>query len=232
MALFAIGDLHLSFGTDKPMDKFGGGWVNYVEKLKAGFQTLTSDDLCVLCGDVSWGMSLEESLEDFLFIENLPGKKIILKGNHDYWWNTAAKMKSFFIANDIGSIDILHNNCFYYGEAAICGTRGWLADEQFNAEQNEKIMAREVLRLRTSLQSAENADVKLCFFHYPPRFKNTVCYDIISAMNEYDVKKCIYGHLHGEGHRLAVRGEEDGIEYDIVSADFVNFVPQRVEYEK
>ena len=228
MALFAIGDLHLSHNTDKPMDIFGGGWINYVEKLENGFQILGSDDVCVLCGDISWGMSLDESLEDFLFIDRLPGKKIILKGNHDYWWNTVSKMKSFFEKNNIKSIEILHNNHFCYDGTALCGTRGWLFDDELSAGQNEKIMTREAIRLRSSLQSAKDADVRVCFFHYPPRFKNTVCYDIISVMNEYEVKNCIYGHLHGEGFRHAVQGSVEGIEYKIVSADFVDFTPQRI----
>jgi len=228
MTLYAIGDLHLSLGTDKPMDVFGGDWINYKEKLEAGFQILEPDDVCVLCGDISWGMSLDESLKDFLFIENLPGRKIILKGNHDYWWNTAAKMKAFFDVNNIKSIDILHNNCFRFNDAAICGTRGWLADDELTASQNERIIAREILRLRTSLRAAEDAGIKICFFHYPPRFKNTVCKELISVMDEYDVKSCYYGHLHGEGHRYAVRGPVEGIEYEMVSADFVNFTPQRI----
>jgi len=228
LALYAIGDLHLSFGTDKPMDVFGGGWVNYMEKIDAGFKNLKSDDICVLCGDTSWGMYFEESLNDFLYIDSLPGKKILLKGNHDYWWNTVTKMKAFFIANGITSIDILHNNCFIYGDSAICGTRGWLYDDEFNSEQNKKIMAREVLRLRASLMAADEKKEKICFFHYPPRFKNMICHDIISAMNEYDVKSCYYGHIHGEGHRHAERGMIEGIEYKMVSADFIDFIPQKV----
>jgi len=231
LALYAIGDLHLSLGSDKPMDVFGGGWISYLEKIKKGFQILEPEDTCVLCGDISWGMSLEESLEDFLLIESLPGKKIILKGNHDYWWTTVSKMNAFFEANGIRSISILHNNCFFYETAAICGTRGWLADEELSAEQNGKIMARETARLRASLQSAADSSVKLCFLHYPPRFKNTICHDLVEVMDEYGVICCRYGHLHAEGHRLAVRGIIDGIEYEIVSADFVDFVPQRVIYE-
>jgi len=228
LALYAIGDLHLSHGTNKPMDVFGGGWVNHTEKIKEGFINLNSDDTIVLCGDTSWGMFFEESLEDFLYIENLPGKKIILKGNHDYWWNTTTKMKNFFETNGIKSIEILHNNCFLYNDTAICGTRGWLSDDEYSAEQNKKIMAREVIRLQASLKAAEEAKEKICFFHYPPRFKNIVCHDIISVMNEYEVKKCYYGHLHGEGQRLAVRGHIEGIEYEIVSADFIRFIPQKV----
>ena len=228
MALYAIGDLHLSHRTNKPMDVFGGGWVNYTEKIKAGFTNLNPEDVCVLCGDTSWGMCFEESLDDFIYIDNLPGKKIILKGNHDYWWNTVTKMKAFFEANNITSIDILHNNCYYYDNTAICGTRGWLYDDEFNTAQNEKVMAREVFRLRASLQAAGDANNKICFFHYPPRFKNIICSDIISVMNEFDVKRCFYGHLHGEGHRHAVHGTIEGIEYEIVSADYVDFTPQKV----
>ena len=128
MSLYAIGDLHLSLGSNKPMDVFGGGWSNYIEKIRAGFEHLTQDDVCVLCGDTSWGMSFEESVDDFKFLAELPGRKIILKGNHDYWWSTAAKMKEFFEQNGIENIDILNNNCYFYQDAAICGTRGWLID--------------------------------------------------------------------------------------------------------
>ncbi|MCL2401725.1 MAG: metallophosphoesterase [Oscillospiraceae bacterium] len=228
MSLYAIGDLHLSFGSDKPMDVFGGGWNNYIEKIKDGFSHLCAEDVCVLCGDTSWGISLEESLEDFKFLNQLPGRKIILKGNHDYWWATAAKLKAFFEGNGIDNIDILHNNCFVYRGAAVCGTRGWLMDGEADAEQNGKIMAREVSRLRTSLESADDSLEKLCFFHYPPRFKNMVCQDIIAMMNEHRVKNCWYGHIHGYGHRFAVQGEVEGIFYKMISADFVNFIPQKI----
>lgn len=228
MGLYVIGDLHLSFGTDKPMDKFGGGWVNYVEKIKAGFQMLTSEDICVLCGDISWGMNLDESLKDFLFINSLPGRKILIKGNHDYWWCTVSRMKAYFESNNIDSLDILHNNCYHYNGVAICGTRGWFSDEELSKEQNEKIIVREAMRLRTSLKAAEGSDRKLCFLHYPPRFKNTVCHEMVSAMDEFKVMSCFYGHLHGEGHRLAIRGVVEGIEYSLVSADYVDFIPQRI----
>jgi len=211
------------------MDVFGGNWVNYTDKIKAGFNDIAADDICVLCGDISWGMNLDECLNDFLFIKNLPGKKIIIKGNHDYWWNTVTKIKSFFTANAINNIDILHNNCYIYNETAICGTRGWLADDDLSAGQNEKILAREVIRLRSSLDAAGNIREKICFFHYPPRVKNIVCHDIISLMNEYGVKKCFYGHLHADGHRNAVQGDVDGIEYTMISADYIDFIPQKVK---
>jgi len=232
LALYAIGDLHLSLGTDKPMDVFGGGWINYTDKIRTGFKQLEPEDLCVLCGDISWGMSLDESLEDFMFIEKLPGRKVILKGNHDYWWNTVSKIKAFFTTNGISSIEILHNNCFFYNDTAICGTRGWLTDDEQSSEQNEKIMAREVARLLSSLESAKDTSKKICFFHYPPRSKNSICRELIETMNEYGVTQCYYGHLHGDGHRFAVNGMVDGICYKMVSADYLKFIPQKVEYGK
>jgi predicted phosphohydrolase len=183
MSLYAIGDLHLSLGTDKPMDVFGGGWDNYIDKLAEGFKVLGDGDTCVICGDVSWGMSLEESLPDFKFIDALPGKKILLKGNHDYWWTTATKIKSFFEANGIASIDILFNNSFEIDGAAVCGTRGWFYEEHAGTAHDKKIMAREILRLETSLKAAGDAQEKLCFFHYPPVFKEYYSRGLIDVMN-------------------------------------------------
>ncbi|MDR0862951.1 MAG: metallophosphoesterase [Oscillospiraceae bacterium] len=232
MALFAIGDLHLSLASEKPMDVFGGGWEGYVDKIKLGFERVAPDDTVILCGDLSWGMTINESLADFRFIGELPGKKIILKGNHDYWFETVAKAKKFFEQNDIPNIEILNNNHFIYDEGAarvaICGTRGWLYDENMDGTHNGKIMAREVIRLEASLKSAPPDAGKICFFHYPPRFKNYVCADIIAVMEQYGVKRCWYGHIHGAAHRFAVTGTADGIEYNMVSADYLKFIPQRV----
>lgn len=228
MGLFAIGDLHLSLGSDKPMDIFGGKWDRYVEKIKNGFLSMNAEDTCVLCGDVSWGMSMEESLKDFEFIETLPGKKIILKGNHDYWWSTASKMTSFFKKSNISSIEILNNNYFSVGNTAVCGTRGWFYEEETGSLHDKKILAREVMRLEASLRAAGESAEKICFLHYPPIFKNYICHDIIDVMKKYGVKSCWYGHIHGNGHKYAVIGEQSGITYHMVSADFVNFTPVKV----
>ena len=140
MSLYTIGDLHLSLGTNKPMDVFGGRWENYVQKLSEGFSQLNDDDLTVLCGDITWGMTMEEALPDFKFIDALPGKKIILKGNHDYWWTTATKARSFFEKNDIKNIDVLHNSSFAYRGVSICGTRGWFYEESKGVEHDKKII--------------------------------------------------------------------------------------------
>ena len=228
MALFALGDLHLSFGVDKSMSVFGDGWHSYTERLESEFSKLNEDDVCVLCGDISWGMSFEESLADFSFLSGLPSKKIILKGNHDYWWSTSSKMREFFNKNDIKNISILHNNCHFYKDIAICGTRGWMTDHTMTLEQNAKILNREALRLRASLNAAKKDVEKICFFHYPPRFKDIVNAELISIMREFGVKKCYYGHIHSQGHRYAVQGNIDGIFYEMVSADYLGFSPKQV----
>ena len=171
MALYTIGDLHLSFAKDKPMDVFGERWRNHAEKLRDNFAKLNDDDLTVLCGDLSWGMSLEETAPDFAFVDALPGKKLILKGNHDYWWTTAAKTKRFFEEKGIATIDILHNNAFAWGEYAICGTRGWFYEEETGGEHDAKIMRREVMRLEASLKAA--GDRKKLVFSIDAQGKTT-----------------------------------------------------------
>ena len=227
MALYAIGDLHLSLAKDKPMDIFGDKWTNHAEKLKSGFSSLSADDVCVVCGDISWGMGLEETREDFRFIHSLPGKKIVLKGNHDYWWSTAAKAKKFFAENEIDSIDILHNNCFEYGEYAICGTRGWFYEEEKRVEHDKKIMLRELMRLEASLKEAGDRK-KLVFLHYPPIYMKYECGEILELFKSYDVKLCCYGHIHGKGCAHAFNGWRGATEFRLVSADYVDFTPVKL----
>ena len=227
MGLFVIGDLHLSLGSEKPMDIFGGRWQNYMEKIQAGFSAvITDDDYVVLCGDTSWGMSIEESLPDFQYIENLPGKKIILKGNHDYWWTTASKAKRFFEENDLHTIEILHNNSFAFGDYAICGTRGWFYEEEADPH-NDKILKRECMRLEASLESAGSAE-KLVFLHYPPKYNSYECPEILEILEKYNVKRCFYGHIHSHACASAFNGELNGVQYHLISADYLNFVPFRV----
>ena len=227
MALYTIGDLHLSLAKDKPMDVFGDKWRNHTEKLRDSFSKLHDDDLTVLCGDLSWGMDLEETGPDFLFVDSLPGKKIILKGNHDYWWTTAAKTKRFFEEKGIKSINILHNNAFPYGEYALCGTRGWFYEEEKGGEHDLKIMRREVMRLEASLKAAGDRK-KLVFLHYPPIYANYRCEEILALLKEHRVALCCYGHIHGKGQAWAYNGWHDGTEFKLVSADFINFTPLRI----
>lgn len=227
MALYAIGDLHLSMGSDKPMDVFGERWQNHTEKLKAGFAALNDDDVCVLCGDLSWAMGLDASAADFRFINELPGKKIVLKGNHDYWWSTASAAKRMFERNGIDTIDILYNNAFTYGEYALCGTRGWFFEEETGGEHDKKIMRREIMRLEASLKAAEDRK-KLVFLHYPPIFQRYRCQEILDLLREYEVSLCCYGHIHGKGCAAAFNGLREGTEFRLVSADFVNFSPVKL----
>lgn len=226
MALYAIGDTHLSLGSDKPMDVFGGGWTGYVEKLRQGFETVEPEDTVVLCGDLSWGMSLAEAREDFAFLDGLPGKKLLLKGNHDYWWSTARKMDQFFTENGFTTLSLLHNNCHFYGEIALCGTRGWFYEED-RGEHSAKIFHRELLRLEVSLKAGGDRE-KYCFLHYPPLYQGYRCQEIIDLLEGYQVRCCCYGHLHGGSHRLAVSGLQGGVEYHLVAADYLRFRPEKI----
>ena len=226
MALYTIGDLHLSLGGSKPMDIFGDKWANHVERLRESFSHLTADDVTVLAGDLSWGISLEESLPDFQFIDALPGRKIILKGNHDYWWETTTKMTRFFAERGFSDFSVLHNNCFFYQGVALCGTRGWFLDEEKKGH-NEKMMRREVIRLETSLKAAGERE-KYCFLHYPPVYQGYECAGILELLERYQVKHCCYGHLHGHSMRLAVEGKRGETEFSLVSADHLGFVPKKI----
>lgn len=227
MSLFVIGDLHLSLGCDKPMDVFGGRWENYVEKLLEGFSAVGENDVTVLCGDLSWALKLEDSREDFLFIHRLPGKKIILKGNHDYWWSTASKAYKFFEANNIDSISILNNNCFFYGDTALCGTRGWFYEEERGDAHDRKILSRELMRLETSLKAAGERE-KFVFLHYPPLYRDYECREILDMLAAYGVTRCYYGHLHSQGCAGAFEGKLNGTEFRLVSADHILFRPQKI----
>ena len=227
MALYALGDLHLSFGTNKPMDVFGGRWEGYVDKLREGLSVIKPEDTLVLLGDLSWALDLEHAAEDFAFINAIPGRKIILKGNHDYWWNTASKFAKFCEEHGFSNLHLLHNNMHLYGDVAICGTRGWFFEEEKEGTHDEKVFRRELCRLEASLKAAGERE-KLCFLHYPPRYRGYVCQEILDMLSAYGVKACYYGHLHGDSHKLALQGESAGILYSLVAADYVNFKPLKI----
>lgn len=226
MALYAIGDLHLAQSVNKPMDVFGPGWSNHAQRLEAAFSQLREGDVTVLCGDISWGIDFSESLADFQFIDRLPGKKIIVKGNHDYWWNTAAKMRRFFQENGLESLEILHNNAYFYEDWALCGTRGWFYEEEASGH-NEKVLNREVGRLEASLRAAGGRPI-LAFLHYPPLYTGYRCPEVVSKLEEYRVQRCFYGHLHGPTHKRAVEGTVGNVAYSLVSADYLGFTPKKI----
>ena len=227
MALYAIGDLHLCLGAQKPMDVVGGAWVGYMDKLKAGLSVIGPEDTTVLLGDLSWALDLPSAYADFAWIDKIPGKKIILKGNHDYWWSTATKFYKFCADNGFSDQWILNNNHYEYNGWAICGTRGWFFEEERGSEHDEKVFKRELIRLEASLQSAGDLP-KIVFLHYPPLYKGYRCDEILELLKRYEVRQCFYGHLHGASHALAMEGQWDGVEYRLVAADKLNFQPYKV----
>ncbi len=230
MALYAIGDTHFSEAANKPMDVFGGAWNGYRDKLLTGFSVLRPEDTLLICGDFSWGMSLEETLPDFRLLDSFPGKKLLLKGNHDYWWETVSKMKRFFAENQIGTIDFLHNSCYFYDGAALCGTRGWFYEKGSPNAGEDKIFKRELIRLEASLKAAmqQGAEDIDCFLHYPPVFQETEVPQIMEILGRYPVKRVFYGHLHGDSLRNAFCGVRQGISFHVISADAVGFRPVQI----
>jgi len=227
MALYAIGDLHLCLGAPKPMDIFGGAWVGYMEKLRQGMSVIRPEDTTVLMGDLSWALDLPSAQADFAWMQQIPGRKILLKGNHDYWWSTAAKFGKFCKENGFTRMELLNNNCYFYEDYAICGTRGWFFEEEKSGAHDEKVFRRELLRLEASLKAAGDRE-KLVFLHYPPRYKGYTCQEILDLLEKYGVRQCFYGHLHGASHKLAMEGLWDGVYYRLLSADYLNFQPYMV----
>ena len=225
MAIFAISDLHLSFGTDKPMNVFGQVWENYEDKIKINWKSsVNENDIVILPGDLSWGITLKEAKKDFEFINNLPGKKIILKGNHDYYFSTKTKVEKYFKENGFDTISVLHNDAIETNECIVAGTRGWGKTESSDKALDKKIILREENRLILSLEKAKKIQEKspdkqiIVAMHFPPFIGN---FQMI--MKDYDIKKCIYGHLHGYGHFMVKEGIIDGIEYKMVSCDYTKF---------
>ncbi|MEG1448604.1 MAG: metallophosphoesterase [Oscillospiraceae bacterium] len=230
MALYAIGDTHLSLSCDKPMDIFGG-WDGYVEKLKENWQNVVKqEDTVVIPGDISWGMSLNDSLKDFEFIHKLNGKKLILKGNHDYWWSTKNKMDKFLLENGLTSIKIIHNNSEFAEGVNICGTRGWIFEKGEAFDQ--KILAREAGRLEASIKDAQKSHPEapiIVFLHYPPIYCNEISKEILDIIFKYNIKECYYGHIHSVGCKYAINGVANGINLKLVSADFLDFMPYKIK---
>ncbi len=229
MSIYTIGDLHLSFKENKPMDIFGDNWENHEEKIKEDWiKKVKEEDLVVLPGDFSWAMYLSRTDEDFRYLNQLPGKKLLLKGNHDYWWTTLKSMRNFIEENNFENIDFIYNNSYEYENTVIIGTRGWsLTDDS----EDKKMIKREAIRLELSIQDALNkyGDDKeiMAFMHYPPISKTNLdkneANEFIRIMQKYDIKQCYYGHLHGNSIEEAIEGKHFGIEFKLVSADGLDF---------
>ncbi len=229
MALYAIGDLHLSETVNKPMGIFGG-WENHTQKICENWRkNILAEDTVVLCGDTSWGMNLDEALADFKLIDSLNGKqKLILKGNHDYWWCSAAKMQNFFDLHGLSTLKILHNNSFEVENFRISGSRGWIFEN--GQAHDEKIINREATRIEASLKAAASLNGEgILFLHYPPLFQGQELRRYIEIMHEYGIKRCFYGHIHGAGHKIAPKGTYHGIDFVLISADYLKFCPLRIQ---
>ncbi|MCK5812024.1 MAG: metallophosphoesterase [Clostridiales bacterium] len=217
MVVYAIADLHLSFGVNKPMDIFGGKWINYEEKLKKNWnENVKEDDVVIIPGDISWATYLDQAVEDFQYINELAGKKIILKGNHDYWWETVKKMNEFLEKHEFFTIEFLYNNSIELEHCILCGTKGYGFDEK-----DKKIINREIERFKLSLQSIKNHDKEIiAIFHYPPTHSE----ELLTIIKEHNIKKVIYGHIHGEQTKTI---KDDEI-FSLVSADYLHFKPVKI----
>ena len=225
MALFAIADTHLSLGTNKSMTVFSG-WDDYVCRLEENWRSIVKpEDTVVIAGDISWGMNLKQAKDDFAFLHSLPGQKLILKGNHDYWWTTRRQMDLFFAENGLDTLRIVHNDSVIVDDRyAVCGSRGWFFDAEEDADK--LVLLREAGRLRTSIRAAKETNLEpVVFLHYPPVYADQVCTEIVDVLKEEGIARCFYGHVHGKGIRLAVQGEVDDIRYHLISADALHFCP-------
>ncbi len=235
MSIYVIADLHLSFGVDKPMDIFGEAWDNHPEKIRQDWLAkVKPEDTVILPGDFSWATYIEEARKDFEFLNELPGKKILLKGNHDYWWTTVTKMREFVAENGFENIDFLYNNSYLVEDKIIVGSRGWTLQE---SAENRKMINRENERLKLSLKDGiekygEDKEI-IVFMHYPPinskELLGNSFLDFYKTMKEYNVKDCYYGHLHGNSHKEAIEGEVGGINFHLISADYLGFKLVKVD---
>ncbi|MDO5715166.1 MAG: metallophosphoesterase [Tissierellia bacterium] len=223
--IFAIGDLHFDHSKKKPMDIFGPNWIDHEEKImKYWKDQVGPQDVVLLVGDISWGLKLKDAVNDLHRIHQLPGQKIISKGNHDYWWSSLGKMKGL----GFHSLHFLNNNSYTIGDIGICGTRGWAPrDSQEFSQQDEKIYLREVGRLKLSLDSVKQKE-KIAMIHYPPFNQDFTPNEFSKMLADYNVRHCIYGHLHGPGHRYVFNGELLGVKYQCVASDYVDFKLQKI----
>ncbi len=247
MAVFVMADTHLSLACNKPMHIFGSRWENHAEKIKKNWsETVAETDTVVIPGDLSWGLNLKESLTDFQFIDKLPGKKVILKGNHDYYWDTVTKMNAFNVQNGITTFSYLHNCAVRAEDFILCGSRGWYTEDKKVTVQNEtdagKLIAREVGRLHISLEAGkvlhdellerEGKDLELlAFLHFPPYFRGYICDEIILELYRYGVERCFFGHIHGAYDVPAMRKYMD-IEFYLIAADYLSFKPLCIDVRR
>ena len=228
MSLYAIADTHISLSTGKKMDIFGG-WQDYEKRLEQNWRRLIGEnDTVIIPGDISWCIDMQKGKEDFEFLNSLPGEKILMKGNHDYWWSTAKKINEFFEKYSLTTLHILHNNAYTCQNIAMCGSRGWFFDAE--SDLDKKIVLREAGRLRASINAAKQTGKKpVVFLHYPPLSRENKCDEIYNCLLEEGIERCYYGHLHSYAHKAAFIGkDENGIEFNLISADYLGFCPVKI----
>ena len=218
MAIYVIADLHLSFSQDKPMSIFGENWEGHSEKIKNNWiSKVKPEDTVVLPGDFSWAMYLQDTYKDFEYLNSL-------KGNHDYWWTTVTNMRNFLEENKFKNIDFIYNNSYLVENKILTGTRGW---NLLDTENSSKMIKRESIRLQLAIEDGikKYGDDKeiIVFMHYPPISNTNKKSEFLKILKQYDIKRCYYGHLHGKSHQDAVEGIVDGIEFKLISADYLNF---------
>lgn len=229
MALYALADLHLPLGVNKPMDIFGKHWENYVTRLYDNWQsTVKHNDTVVIAGDFSWATYLNDALADFEYLHSLNGRKILLKGNHDYWWTTLSKMRKFTAEHGFDDIEFLQNNSFDYNGISICGSRGWSTPQGTQSEEDKKIYEHELLRLKMSVETALHPDNIILFTHFPPILKSYRQNGLTDFMNTHNIKRSVFGHIHLSGVKNVVQGDIDGIDYRLVSCDYSKFMPVKL----
>ena len=226
MQIYSIADLHLSLTAEKPMDVFGEAWRGHTEKLERNWRdTVKEDDLVLIPGDISWAMQLQAALPDLSFIGALPGRKILLKGNHDYWWSAVGRVRASLPAG----MRALQNDSFVEDGVGICGSRGWLCPGSSNFSQDdEKIYLRELDRLTLSLNSLPAVETKIAMLHFPPFSDKDRASGFTERLEAAGVKIAVYGHLHGEANRYAFEGDKNGVYYHCVAADKLDFTPKRI----
>ena len=240
MSLFVLGDLHVSTleSTNKSMEVFGRRWSGYIDKIAKNWRAIIEDDDTVIVpGDISWALSLEEAESDLKFIDALPGKKLFLTGNHDFWWSTLSKMNSFFAEKDIKTISFLYNTAFVVEDFIVCGSRGWYQDEDSVKAKHdcnyEKIIARECIRLQLSLDEGKKLKEQypdkeiIAFMHFPPFWNRFECREFIDILKKYGVERCYFGHIHGNYVAPGYVSYE-GIDFIIISADYLEFTPRLI----
>lgn len=227
MRIFAIGDLHLSLSADKPMDIFGEVWRDHMEKLRVHWlETVDKDDWVLIPGDISWAMQLDAAAPDLRFLGALPGRKLLLRGNHDYWWSSRAKVLSILPE----SMFLLQNDSRRLGNIAVCGTRGWTCPGSAGySEADERVYARELIRLELSLQSADADAERLVMLHFPPFCERTKDSGFTELCERYHVKTLVYAHLHGSAHKGAFEGERNGVRYVFAAGDYLGFRPVQIQ---